>query len=369
MKPETLQARLDAAHEAGLIGIVAEVRHDDETWVGAAGLADAEAGVSMEPTMRQRVGSVSKTFTAAAVMRLVEAGEIDLDRSIGHYLPHLVPGERGAAITLEMLMGHTSGLADYLPQAYPSLAAFPKIAATTPASLEDHRFTRFDPVDLIATGVAAPPVGTPGGRPGVYSNTGYLLLAQLIELVTGLGAEQHITESVIAPAGLTDTELSTEPKIEAPHPKMYESWFGMFDPPRDFSVFDMSWVGPAASLVTTLADMNRFFGMLLAGEIVSPSSLERMRRTGQVIAFDGSRIDYGLGLHRVQAPGLGTFWGHDGSVWGAGSVSLTSEDGRRQLSAAVNHQRWNQLDASGVPQPHAIDAALLAFLGEALGEA
>ncbi len=50
---------------------------------------------------------------------------------------------------------------------------------------------------------------------------------------------------------------------------MYEAWFGMIDPPRDYSVYDMSWVGPAASLISTVADLNRFFGLLLAGEIVN----------------------------------------------------------------------------------------------------
>lgn len=75
--------------------------------------------------------------------------------------------------------------------------------------------------------------------------------------------------------------------------------------------------GPAASLVSTVPDLNRFFGMLLAGEIVNQSSLAQMQRTVPVIAQDGQRIDYGLGLQKVESPGCGTFWGHDGTVWGA----------------------------------------------------
>ena len=367
MNIEKLQQALDRVHEAGLVGIVAEVRQDEEPWEGAAGVADTDTGRPMVPQMRLRVGSVVKTLTTAAVMRQCETGEVDLDKPIGHYLPRLVPGERGATITVRMLLGHTSGLADYLPYAYPSLRALPVIAETSPVSIADNQFTRFDPVELIAMGVAAPPVGVPGGTPGIYSNTGYLLLGQLLELVTGMDAERHITESIITPLGLTGSELPVDPRLEGPHPKMYENWFGMFDPPRDFSVFDMSWVGPAASLVSTVADMNRFFALLLAGEVVSPTSLEQMQQTHPVIAFDGSTVDYGLGLHRTERPGLGTFWGHDGSAWGAGAVSMTSEDGRRQVSLAVNEQRWNRLDASGVPQPHPIDLALLEFLGVAMG--
>jgi D-alanyl-D-alanine carboxypeptidase len=135
----------------------------------------------------------------------------------------------------------------------------------------------------------------------------------------------------------------------------------MIDPPRDYSVYDMSWVGPSASLISTVTDLNRFFGMLLAAEIVNPASLTQMQRTVPVISFEGKTINYGLGLHRMTVPGGGTFWGHDGSVWGAGAISMTRADGRRQMSIAVNLQRWNKFDSSGRPQHHPIDDALSAL--------
>jgi D-alanyl-D-alanine carboxypeptidase len=128
----------------------------------------------------------------------------------------------------------------------------------------------------------------------------------------------------------------------------------------------MSWVGPAAGLVSTVSDLNRFYDKLLGGEIVGESSLAEMRRTGPVIALDGKTIEYGLGLHKVEIPGHGTFWGHDGTVWGAGTFSMTRADGGRQLSVAINLMRWNKADASGRPQPHPIDAALAAFQQRAL---
>ena len=108
-------------------------------------------------------------------------------------------------------------------------------------------------------------------------------------------------------------------------------------------------------------DLNRFFGMLLAGEIVNQTSLAQMQRTVPVISFEGKTIDYGLGLHRMEVPGRGTFWGHDGSVWGAGAISMTRAGGKRQMSIAVNLQRWNKLDSSGKPQHHPIDDALSAL--------
>ncbi|WP_405493772.1 serine hydrolase domain-containing protein [Nocardia sp. NBC_00511] len=366
LDPIALQAALDAVHEAGVPGIFAELRDGRDTFSVAAGVADTETGRPVAPDMRHRVGSITKAFTAAAVLRQFDADEIDLDTPIGHYLPRLVPDERGQAITVRMLLNHTSGLADYLPHAYPSLAAWPLVADTTPDSLADNRFTHFPRLELIALGVAAPATGAPGSTPGIYSNTNYLLLCELLEAVTGESAEKVITREVIERAGLTDTELPTGTRIEGPHSRHYESWLGMFEPPRDFSVYDMSFVGPAASLISTVADLNRYFALLLSGEIISCAALTQMQQTNPVIAFDGKTIHYGLGLHRVELPGTGVHWGHDGSVWGGGAISLTSADGHRQLSLAVNLQRWNRLDAAGIPQPHPIDAALASLVRTAL---
>src|SRR5689334_21959153 len=152
-------------------GLFAEVRSGDQVWRGAAGVADVTTGRPVTADMRHRVGSITKTFTAAAVLQQVESGHIGLDAPIGRYLPKLVPGERGAAITVRMLINHTSGLAEYLPYDYPSLGAFPALADTSPRSLDDHRHTRFHATDLIELGVGAPAIGTPGGAPGLYSNT------------------------------------------------------------------------------------------------------------------------------------------------------------------------------------------------------
>ncbi|MFC7309202.1 serine hydrolase domain-containing protein [Streptomyces monticola] len=358
LDPAVLDAAIDNVHRAGMPGLFAEVRDGDQVWRGAAGVADVATGRPVTADMRHRVGSITKTFTAAAVLQRVESGQIGLDTPIGHYLPKLVPGERGDAITVRMLINHTSGLAEYLPYAYSSLKAFPALADTGPQSLDDNRFTRFHAGELIEMGVTAPAVGAPGATPGVYSNTNYLLLGQLLEQVTGTTAEQYITRNIIERAGLRDTELPAGPYVDGPHSRLYEAWFGMREPPRDYSVYDMSWVSPAASLISTVTDLNSFYRMLLAGEIVSPSSLAQMQRTGPVISQWGKTIDYGLGLYSMEGPGQGVFWGHGGTVWGGGALAMTRADGKRQMAVAVNLQRWNRLDSSGNPQPHPIDDAL-----------
>ncbi|RII15933.1 D-alanyl-D-alanine carboxypeptidase precursor [Streptomyces sp. YIM 130001] len=362
-----LEAALENVHRAGIPGLFAEVRDGDRIWRGAAGVADVEAGRPVTADMRHRVGSVTKTFTSAAVLQQAESGRIDLDAPIGRYLPKLVPGERGETITVRMLINHTSGLAEYLSYAYPSLKAFPDVANTSAQSMDDHRHTRFEAVELIELGVTAPPESAPGDTPGLYSNTNYLLLGELLAHVTGTTAADCITRNVIERAGLRDTGYPNGPHVEGPHSRLYEAWFGTIDPPRDYSVFDMSFAGlPAAALISTVADLNRFYRLLLAGEIVSAASLEQMQRTVPVVSQESRTIDYGLGLYPTDAPGQATFWGHGGTVWGGGTLSMTRADGGRQLSVAMNLQRWNALDATGRPRPHPIDAALDAFYESAL---
>ncbi len=366
LDPAQLKSAVDGVHRAGVPGVYAEVRDAGRTWRGASGVADVTTGRPVTPDMRQRVGSVTKTFTAVAVMQQVERGRIRLDAPIGGYLPHLVPGERGEKITVRMLLNNTSGIADYLPYAFPSLQGFPSLPDVSPQSLDDNRFRQFRPAELIEMGLTAPPVGEPGASPGVYSNTNYLLLGQLLEQVTGTTAERYIARNVIERAGLRHTGFPAGPRIEGPHPRMYEAFYGLIDPPRDYSVYNMSWVGPSAALVSTMEDLNRFYGKLLDGELVSRASLAQMQRTLPVRALDGTTIEYGLGLHKVAIPGCGVFWGHDGSAWGAGTLSLIRADGQRQMSLAVNLQRWNTPDSSGRPQPHPIDGALSTLRRQAL---
>ncbi|MFI8518908.1 serine hydrolase domain-containing protein [Streptomyces sp. NPDC085481] len=357
-----LQSALDAVHQAGIPGVFAEVRDGGRTWRGASGVADVATGRPVTPDMRHRVGSITKTFTAAAVLQQVERGRVRLDGPIGDYLPDLVPGERGRKVTVRMLLNHTSGIAEYIPYAFPSIQG-PEVSSR---SLDDNRYRTFRPAELIALGLAAPPTGEPGGPTGVYSNTNYLILGELLERVTGTPAVDYITEHVIERAGLRHTGFPTGPRVKGPHSRMYEGLWGFLDPPRDYSVYDMSWVMTGAGLVSTMEDLNRFYGRLLAGRIVDASSLAQMQRTVPVRALDGSTIEYGLGLHKVVIPECGTFWGSDGTVWGAGTMSLTREDGGRRMSVAINLMRWNRPDASGTPQPHPIDDALEALYRQAL---
>ncbi|MFB4319047.1 serine hydrolase domain-containing protein [Actinomadura sp. 21ATH] len=354
-----LRITLEATHQAGMHGLYSSVRRDDDSWKGAAGVADVRTKRPVRSGMEHRIGSVTKSFTATAVLQLVEQGRVQLDAPIAQYLPGTVPGERGQQITTRMLLNHTSGIADYV------VSAFPSWAQLSPDSLDEHRFRKLRPEQLIEWGVEGQPTNAPGAA-WSYSNTNYVILGELLEKVTGVKAETYISRNVIRKAGLKHTYFPASSRVTGPHSRMYEALYGRVDPPRDYSVYDMSWAGTAGALVSTMDDVNAFYRALLGGRLLGEGGLTEMRRTVPVRNANGDTLmEYGLGLYAVDLP-CGRFWGHDGAVFGAGTQALSSPDGRRQIAYGINLMKYQQLDGQGVPLPHAIDNALGAHLVQAL---
>ncbi len=117
---------------------------------------------------------------------------------VGDHVPEFLPGERGRKVTVRMLLDHTSGIEDYIADAFPSLRQ------GTTASLDDHRLRTIRPAELIGYAVARPQRFEPGTR-WSYSNTSYVLLGEILRKVTGQDPERLITRDVIRRAGLRDT--------------------------------------------------------------------------------------------------------------------------------------------------------------------
>ncbi|MEV4087005.1 serine hydrolase domain-containing protein [Nonomuraea fuscirosea] len=350
---QALRESLNAVHAAGMYGVYTETRDGGQSWRGASGVADVRTRRPVRPDMVHRVGSITKTFTAVAVLQQVARGKIELDAPVGRYLPDVVPGERGTKITVRMLLNHTSHIADLVGPAFPSL-----LEGST-KSLDDNRLRTFTPLELVRLGLGAAPTGEPGTTPGVYSNTNYVLAGLLLEKVTGMDAERYITRHVIRPAGLRHTSFPRTPLIPGPHSKAYESMFGLIDPPRDYSVYNMSWISTAGALTSTMDDLNRFYRALLRGEVIGQEQLAEMRKTVPV-NVGGGLLNYGLGLYSTDLP-CGRFWGHSGSVFGMATDSLTSEDGQRQLSIGQNLTKYQTVDENGVPQVSPIDVAIVQY--------
>lgn len=347
---EALARTLEKLHDAGMPGAYSAVRDGAASWQGASGVADVKTGRPATPQLQHRIGSVTKTFTAVAVLQQVGEGRIELDAPIGRYLPDLVPGERGRKITVRMLLNHTSGIADY------AYALWKK-----PEDLETQRLHRWDPRELVRLALAAPPTGKPG-EAHHYANANYVLAGLLLQKVTGQAPEKYISDHVIRKAGLRHTHFPRSARLTGPHSKMYEALFGLFDPPREFSVYDMSWAGTAGSLVSTMDDLNQFYRSLLTGKLIGQAELRQMKTT---VPTGTPGMRYGLGLLSWDWP-CGQFWGHNGLVPGSETMSLSSADGSRQFSLGTNLTRYNELDANGQPKLHPIDYAKEDLYAQAL---
>ncbi|MDT0445549.1 serine hydrolase domain-containing protein [Streptomyces johnsoniae] len=355
-----LDASLQAVHEAGIYGLYSAADTGaGERWRGAAGVADVTTGRPATPQMRHRVGSVTKSFVAVAVLQQVAAGRVDLDAPVGAYLPGLLPEAQGSAVTVRMLLNHTSGIGDYVAGAFPSLGE------GSGASLDENRLDRVAPEELVRIGLAAPPTGAPGER-HAYSNTNYIIAGLLMEEVTGQDVEDYLAERVIAPAGLRHTSLPRTAAIRGPHAGMYEAMYGLFDPPRDYRTYDPSWFWTAGALVSTAADLDAFYAALFDGTLLPPEQLAEMRRTVPVEDAAGQVVGaYGLGLYPVQFT-CGTFWGHDGVVWGAGTMAFAAPDGGRQAAVGSTLTKYQTVNEDGTLEPHPADAALVQHLNLAL---
>ncbi|MEU9111737.1 serine hydrolase domain-containing protein [Streptomyces sp. NPDC048483] len=356
---QALDRKMAAIHAAGMYGVYAAVRDGRDEWRGAAGVTDVNSQRPVRPEMRHRMGSITKAFTSVAVLQEVAKGRIELDAPIGRYLPDLIPGERGRKTTVRMLLNHTSGIADYIPGAFPSLL---KGSAT---SLDDNRFRHFDPEELARLGLSAQPTNEPGAN-WRYSNTNYIIVGMLLQKVTGENAEEYITRNVIRKAGLKHTYFPNSPRIAGPHSKMYESLYGIVDPARDYSTYDMSWGGTAGALVSTMGEVNVFYRALLRGTLLPPAQLREMQTTVPVKDEHGKvQARYGLGIQAVDTS-CGRFWGHTGAVWGAESVTYSTPDGRRQMTIGYNRTKYQQLDEHGQIEPGPIDDASRSFSAEAM---
>lgn len=174
---------LAAYHDVyGFSGAVRVAQGSEPVFEQSVGRADRRFGTPFAADTRNSINSISKTFTAAAVMKLVEQGRLDLDAPVGAYLPGL-KSEWKNTVTVHHLLSHTSGL--------------PREAGL-PAHDEQTLVEQLDEVDSLSLDFE------PGSRHG-YSNPGYILLGNVIEAVSGVDYADFVEQEVIRPLGLADT--------------------------------------------------------------------------------------------------------------------------------------------------------------------
>jgi D-alanyl-D-alanine carboxypeptidase len=270
----------------------------------ARGAADVGRHRPMRVDTPFRIASVTKTFVAVSVLRLVEQGRIELDAPIDHFLStgSLATLARGGydadRITVRQLLDHTSGLFDYA-----SSEAYDALNTSNPG----HRWTRAEQLDFAVDH------GTPVGAPGAvyrYSDTGYLLLGELLERTTGRSLAAAVREEVgFGRLGLDHTwweNFEVAPPDTGPLAHQY------YDTTFDGATLDPSFdLFGGGGLVSTVGDVSRFFRALFDGRVFErDATLDTMLTVPNPARDDGAA----LGIFRWDVDGV-RCWGHPG-YWG-----------------------------------------------------
>ncbi|MCX5203888.1 beta-lactamase family protein [Streptomyces sp. NBC_00237] len=318
-----LQAALAGLPNASTTAALVRVGGKGRAWQGSSGVHDLRSNRPANPNGRFRIGSVTKVFTAATVLRLAEEGRVSLDRPVRAYLPDLIPAAYGE-VTVRQLLNHTHGI--------PS-------PDSTPGGIEElyaHRFDLRDPRAMVAdsTSKAKEKDRKTPGTVQEYSNTGYTIAGLLIERVAGTSYEEAVARRVLRPLGLRDTySPGRSPRIRGP----YNHGYQVFPRPdgstelRDVSAWTVTDTWAAGDLVSTTADLERFMKALFGGEVVRGPLLEEMFTVPDI---EGATMSAGL-QKREAGNGL-IVWLKTGGRWGYNAIIAAPRDLSRTLVYSVN---------------------------------
>ncbi len=300
----------------GVPGYVARIDDGRKVRVTVAGVADRETGRKMTVRDQFEIGSNTKTFTAVLALQLVDQGKLKLDSPVEKYLPGVVPNGRN--ITVRMLLNHTSGLFSY--------TADPNFFADAEKDPQ-HVFTERELLDIAFRHA---PTFAPG-QGWAYSNTNYTLVGMIVQKVSGKGLATLVQQRIAKPLGLRHTYYAN-PRATYTGPGYAHGYRIKFasGTPTYTDVSDLplgGFAGAAGAIISTPAELSRFFSSLLAGDLLSPKALQQMKTTVEMPASFGTG-GYGLGLMRIDSP-CGTVWGHGGDTLGHHSSAVTTENGRR----------------------------------------
>ncbi|WP_214316828.1 serine hydrolase domain-containing protein [Nonomuraea sediminis] len=292
-----------------------------------------------------RMGSNTKTMMATLVLQLVAEGKLALTDPVAKWLPGKVPN--GGAITVRMLLNHTSGLFDYT-----------KDPAIRPSILGKDR-RRWTSAKLLAVGVRHDPLFAPGTK-WSYSNTNYAAIGAVLERVTGASLADLVRDRIARPLNLEHTYFATDPTWRGSHAHGYERDAAHMPPavPVAFRSFagtrhhghvdvsgnDPGWGGAAGAMVSTARDWSRFTTALMSGKLLPAAQLAQLRTTVPVDPKQPDGPGYGLGIQTGAHP-CGTFWGHDGGIPGYLTTGITDRAGTRSATVLISTEAWSEFEA------------------------
>ncbi len=266
----------------------------------ACGLADLEHGIPLTPDMVFRLGSITKQFTAVAILMLEQEGKLKVSDEITRYLPDYPT--HGKKITVEHLLTHTSGI--------PSYTAIPGwMAEKIRLDLDDE--------EMLAGWKELPLEFDPGTR-FAYNNSGYFMLGTIIEAISGMEYGAFIEERIFKPLGMTSSYYDSETRIVPKRVRGYgrdESGEGY----ANANFLDMDQPGAAGGLMSTVDDLTKWDASLYTDQLLSAEARQRLW-TAHTLS-DGEATGYGYGW------GIGEHGGkkiiqHSGGIFGFSTNSI-----------------------------------------------
>ncbi|GHA72182.1 hypothetical protein GCM10007067_05810 [Lysobacter bugurensis] len=319
------------------------MRADQVIYRNAIGHASSTGDEPIGPDHAFDIGSISKQFTAAAVMRLVENGRVRLDDRVARYVPSFPYPD----ITVRHLLTHTSGLPDLIPH-YSRRSE--SVSAPAPVLFRGAVETLADK--------ALPLRFEPGTR-HEYSNTGYIVLADVVEIAADVPIAEFLSRTFFVPLGMTRTRLRTPENESSIKPRAYGFATRGDGQRRPMDQIANVYLRGAGGIYSTARDLQIWMRAILEGKAVSASSWKAATTPARLT--DGSAVPYGFGLS-LKPSKLGTsrvtHGGHwrgfksDLTLWpthDAAAVQLTNngeDDSVEQVRDAVEH-----ILAGGAPSP------------------
>ena len=287
--------------ETGCAALVA--KNGQVIYRKAFGMADLELDVPMKPEMVFRIGSITKQFTAIAILQLMEQGKLSLQDEITKYIPDYPM--HGHSITIEHLLTHTSGIKSY----------------TNVPELEKFVRTDMKPEEVIEFIKTKPMEFAPGTKYN-YNNSGYFMLGYIIEKITGKTYQEYIQENFFTPLGMTSSCYGNDTKIIKNRASGYQ--------PGDSGAVNadfMSMLLPyaAGSVMSTVDDLYKWNRAVHSYKLVKKETLD-MAHTPYKLS-DGKSTGYGYGWALSQLQGSPSIE-HGGGIFGylTNGIYLPEED-------------------------------------------
>jgi D-alanyl-D-alanine carboxypeptidase len=290
---------------------VAIVQHGQLVYTHAYGNARLDPAQPATPDMRYSVGSISKQFTAAAILMLQQEGKLSIDDPVGKYIPGLT---RGDEVTIREILSHTSGYQDYYAEDY---TMTPMLEPTTAQHIIDTW--------------AKKPLDFEPGTEWQYSNTNFVIAGAIVEKVSGEPLFQFLSERIFRPLGMKSVWNSDQTKLETPDADGY--YRHALGPLRPATPEGKGWMFAAGELAMTPHDLALWDQSLLAQSILKPESYKQMFT--EVKLKDGKGTKYGLGVEVTERDGHPSIE-HSGEVSGFVSDNEVLPDANAAVAVTTN---------------------------------